>query len=116
MLGLTVYVSLSLSESGPVEYNMMTSLQYAANSGQSLSEECQQSYNSSVLVALNSSGATFKQICDAQSTIITVAYNEGSLQSTYDTNNRLVGYEQFLDGLLVKKKKLFIYFCIVDAY
>ena len=84
---------------------MVPTLQYTANPAESLSDSCQQSYNSSVLSALRTLGATFKQICISQPTIIAVTYNEGSLQFTYNTTAQQVGLDSFKTGFLNVKFK-----------
>lgn len=82
----------------------MPSLQYTANPAQSLSPACQLSYNSSLLSALRSSGAAFKQLCPTQTAIVAVTYKEGSLQFTYDSAAQRVGLQDFV--VVVVKCKL----------
>ncbi|XP_076452127.1 uncharacterized protein LOC143287751 [Babylonia areolata] len=73
----------SCVESGPVEFNMVMEMQYVANPAQSLTDQCQEDYNSSLLTVLRNSANPLKQICSGQTAITDVTYNEGSLVSTY---------------------------------
>ena len=100
---------VALSESAPVEYNMVPSLQYTANPAESLSPACQESYNNSLLSALRSSGAAFKQLCPTQTAIVAVTYKEGSLQFTYDSTAQRVGLQVFV---VVKFKLWGWYSCL----
>ncbi|XP_070182791.1 CUB and sushi domain-containing protein 3-like [Littorina saxatilis] len=78
----------SCVESAPVLFNMAITLQYQASPSAEILEICQQAFNTSLITQLSGLGATFKQPCAGQQNIAAVTYNQGSLQSTYDSNNQ----------------------------
>ncbi|KAL8577903.1 hypothetical protein ACOMHN_011899 [Nucella lapillus] len=76
------------SKSAPVQFNMVIELQYEATPSEALTDSCQQSYNTSLLIVLRNSAITLKQICSSQTTIMAIAYNEGSLEYFYNNGTQ----------------------------